>query len=80
MITTSHTDTKTSFHIIIDKLINNKQLMFETNIKGKENSAWDLCNELIKLNKDYENKIDTSVYTTDREFRTIYSNKTIGVN
>ena len=76
MITTSHTDTKTSFHIVIDKVLNNKQLMFETNIKGKENSAWDLCNELIKLNKEYETKIDASVYTTDREFRTIYSNKT----
>jgi len=76
MITTSHSNIKISFHIIINKIINNKQLVFETNIKGNENSAWDLCNELSKLNKDYETKIDSSVYTTDREFRTIYSNKT----
>lgn len=76
LISSSHSINKISFHIVINKIIDNKEVRYETNIKKQENSAWDLYNELIKLDTNYENKLDKSVYTTDREFRTIFSNKT----
>jgi hypothetical protein len=75
MISNAHSDKKVSFHIVIDHKIKKKTLVFETNRKGIKNSAWDLYFALISLNTDYQNVLDGSVYTTDREFRAIYSNK-----
>jgi len=79
MISTSHKINRTvklSFHIIIDQKDDSGQLVFRTNRKGYNDSASDLCMALIELDrKYYEKKVDQSVYTLDREFRTIYSNK-----
>jgi len=79
MISTSHKINRTiklSFHITIDRKDDSGQLVFRTNRKGYNDSAADLCIALIELDqKFYEKKIDQSVYTLDREFRTIYSNK-----
>lgn len=71
-VTEAHNDTKFSFHLVITT---NKQLLFKTNKKKENNSAWDLFIALIELNDSYKNKIDGSVYSLDREFRTIYSTK-----
>jgi len=76
MITSSHSDTKISFHIVIDHLINNKNIVYETNVKGCKASAYDLYASLIEHKSEYYySKIDGLVYTLDREFRTIFSNK-----
>lgn len=79
MITTSHKisgSTKLSFHMVIDCRDNGYHLVYRTNRKGYTDSAWDLCVALIESDpKYYEKKIDQSVYTLDREFRTLYSNK-----
>jgi len=79
MITTSHKisrSTKLSFHLVIDCQVNGQQLVYRTNRKGYNDSAWDLCVALIESDPNYyEKKIDQSVYTLDREFRTLYSNK-----
>jgi hypothetical protein len=75
LILTSHSIKKASFHIIIDHIIDKQCVMFETNKKGFKNSAWDFCYALFNYDKSYENVLDKNVYTTDREFRTIYSNK-----
>lgn len=79
MITTSHKisrSTKLSFHLVIDCNDNGQHIVYRTNRKGYNDSAWDLCVALIESDpKYYEKKIDQSVYTLDREFRTIYSNK-----
>ena len=76
MIATSHSVKKASFHVVIDKTINNKTLGFRTNRKGFPESAWDLWVALTDLDESYEESLDGAVYTTDREFRLIYSNKT----
>ena len=69
-ITEACSDEKFSFHIIITT--KNPTLVFNTNRKRCNNSAWDLFQAL----KDkYSNIIDESVYSLDREFRTIYSTK-----
>ena len=75
LILTSHTLTKASFHIIIDKLINNRTYVYRTNKKNCANSAWDLYIALVEHNNIYTSILDSSVYSTDREYRTIYSNK-----
>lgn len=75
MISSSHSKDKVSFHIVIDKLFGRKTVAFRTNRKGVPESAWDLWVALIEHNKKYEKMIDGNVYTTDREFRTIYSSK-----
>lgn len=75
MISTSHSDVKVSFHVVIDHIIDGKTLVFRTNRKGVPESAWDLYYALITFDPDYVNVIDGNVYTTDREFRAIYSNK-----
>lgn len=71
----SHGDDKVSFHVIIHALVNNKLLVFNTNRKKEKNSSWDFYHALTKLNTIYEERIDGNVYTLDREFRSIYSNK-----
>jgi hypothetical protein len=76
MIASSHSDVKVSFHVVINKIIDGTTVTFHTNLKTEHGSAWDLCKELLKKDKNYINKIDEAVYTTDREFRAIYSNKT----
>ena len=76
MISTSHSSSKVSFHVVIDKIIGKKTLGFRTNRKGCPESAWDMYIALIELDKSYENVLDGTVYTTDREFRVLYSNKT----
>ena len=76
MISQSHSSTKVSFHVVIDKTINDKTVAFRTNRKGYPESAWDLWTTLIEYDKSYASVIDGSVYTTDREFRVIFSNKT----
>ena len=75
LISTSHSRTKVSFHIVINKYIDDKLIVYETNKKGFHNSAWDLYYALINKNANYKGRIDESVYSTDREFRTLYSNK-----
>ncbi|VBB17630.1 putative helicase [Yasminevirus sp. GU-2018] len=76
MISTSHSSKKVSFHVVIDKMIGRKTLAFRTNRKGCPESAWDLLIALIEHDPAYEDVLDGNVYTTDREFRVIYSNKT----
>jgi hypothetical protein len=75
MIATSHSATKTSFHVVIDKLIDGNIVGYKTNCRGFADSAWDLWIALIEHNTIYKDVIDKSVYSTDREFRTIFSNK-----
>ena len=76
MISSSHSISKVSFHVVIDKHIDNKTVSYQTNKKGYSDSAWDLLIALIAHDVSYENVLDGSVYTTDREFRVIYSSKT----
>lgn len=75
MITCSHSDFKVSFHVVVDRVIDGNTLVFRTNLRTQEHSAWDFCYALIRKDDNYFGKIDESVYTTDREFRTVYSNK-----
>lgn len=75
LISTSHSTTKVSFHIVINKYIDDNLVVYETNKKGYSNSCWDLWIALVEHNSNYKNIIDESVYSTDREFRTLYSNK-----
>jgi hypothetical protein len=74
-ISESHSEKKISFHIVISKCLEDKtQIGFETNRKGYKNSAWDLWKALSEMSK-YSDKLDEAVYSKDREFRSIYSNK-----
>ena len=75
MIATSHSDKKTSFHVVIDKIINNGTVGYKTNRRGFADSAWDLWIALVEHNEMYKEVVDKSVYSTDREFRAIFSNK-----
>ena len=75
MIATAHSNSKTSFHAVIDKLIDGKTVGYKTNCRGYTGSAWDLWIALIEHNEIYKDVIDKSVYSTDREFRAIFSNK-----
>lgn len=75
LISSSHSKTKVSFHIVINRYIDNKLLVYNTNKKGYKNSAWDLWRALVDINQKYKDVIDESVYSIDREFRTLYSNK-----
>lgn len=77
LILSSHSNIKISFHIIINKIINKHTLVYRTNIKNTNNSAWDLYIALINHNEIYKKILDGSVYSTDREYRTIYSNKSM---
>jgi hypothetical protein len=61
---------------VIDKKINGKTIGFRTNRKGFPESAWDVWYALTEYDNIYNNILDKSVYTIDREFRTIFSNKT----
>ena len=75
-ISSSHGDTKVSFHIVITHVTKNKYIAYRTNRKKTTNSAWDLYVALLQLDeKYYKDKIDESVYSLDREFRAIYSTK-----
>lgn len=76
MISSSHSASKVSFHIVINKIINGKTVTYRTNRKCHPESAWDLWVALIETDSMYDDVLDGAVYTTDREFRTIYSNKT----
>ena len=71
-ITQAHSNTKYSFHLVITS---NIQLLFKTNKKKENNSAWDLYIALTEIDNNYIHKIDGSVYSSDREFRAIYSTK-----
>ena len=76
LISTSHGDDKTSFHVVVTHLIDNKYLAYNTNRKKQSNSAWDLYLALTELdNNYYKDRLDESVYSLDREFRAIYSTK-----
>jgi hypothetical protein len=75
LISSSHSKTKVSFHIVINKCIDNKLVVYKTNRKGYSNSNWDLWLALVEHNNYYKKIIDESVYSMDREFRTLYSNK-----
>jgi len=76
LIASSHSKEKVSFHVIIDHHIKGKSIVYRTNRKGYPESAWDLWMAMIEYDKSYDNIIDKNVYTTDREFRAIFSNKT----
>jgi hypothetical protein len=76
LILNSHAESKVSFHVIINKYYNGKTVAYRTNLKSHPESAWDLWCALTEKNKKYIKVLDESVYTTDREFRTLYSNKT----
>jgi hypothetical protein len=76
MITSSHSAKKTSFHVVINKIINGKTVGYRTNCKGLPESAWDLWLALTEHDDAYSDVLDGAVYTTDREFRAIFSNKT----
>jgi hypothetical protein len=76
MIASSHSDDKVSFHVVINKVIDGSTVSFHTNLRTEHGSAWDLCDALIEKDEDlYIDKIDETVYSTDREFRAIFSNK-----
>ncbi len=78
LILTSHSIEKSSFHLIINKEYDDgSTLVYKTNRKGYQNSAWDLWVALVELDEAYyEHRLDESVFSLDREFRAIYSNKT----
>jgi hypothetical protein len=75
MVSTSHSSKKVSFHIVINSVIDGNTVAFRTNKKNCSDSAWDLYIALIEYDKSYESTLDGAVYTTDREFRMLYSNK-----
>ena len=76
MISSSHSVQKVSFHVVINKVIDGATVTFHTNLRTESGSAWDLCDALIEKDEEaYLNKLDEAVYTTDREFRAIFSNK-----
>ena len=76
MITKSHSTSKVSFHVVITKTYSdNSCLVYRTNKKGLDCSAWDFYVGMISLDSKYKSVIDETVYSLDREFRTIYSNK-----
>ncbi len=75
LISQSHRNNKISFHITINLIIDNQYYAYQTNRSKRQQSAWDLYLALIDHNQDYKNKIDPSVYSLDREFRTLYSSK-----
>jgi hypothetical protein len=76
MISSSHSDKKVSFHVVVNKIIDGSTVSFHTNLRTEHGSAWDLCNALIEKDEDnYLDRLDEAVYTTDREFRAIFSNK-----
>lgn len=53
-----------------------RQIVFKSNLKSSpEVSAYDLYKSLIDMEPNYVDFIDGAVYTKDREFRTIYSQK-----
>ena len=74
-ITQAHKDkVKYSFHLTITT--KDKLLVYKTNRKRENDSAWDLYIALVDKDKEYyENKIDGAVYSLDREMRCIYSTK-----
>jgi hypothetical protein len=76
MLSSSHSEKKVSFHVVINKMIGNKTVAYRTNRKAQPESAWDLWLALIEHDESYEDVLDGAVYTTDREFRVIFSNKT----
>lgn len=76
LISTSHSKNKVSFHVVVDKEINGKTVAYRTNRKGLPESAWDLWVALVEHDESYEEVNDEAVYSTDREFRALYSNKT----
>jgi hypothetical protein len=65
---------KLSYHFIISTKDN--QVLFKTNRKELEHSAYHLAKALYDKNPKYKEMVDLSVYTTDREMRTINSYKT----
>jgi hypothetical protein len=75
MVSTSHSNNKISYHVVINKIVDGKTYAYMTNKKDYENSAYDLYIALTGYNGIYSNIIDKTVYSIDREFRTIYSYK-----
>lgn len=75
LIASSHSNVKASFHVIIDESINNETVAYKTNRKGLPDSAWDLWMGMITYNNKYKTILDETVYSLDREFRAVYSNK-----
>jgi hypothetical protein len=76
LIASSHSTNKTSYHIVIDHVIDGAHMVYRTNRKHHMDSAWDLWVGLVEQDPAYNDTIDRAVYTTDREFRAIFSNKT----
>ena len=74
-VATSTKDTHISYHVIINAMYYGKLIIFDNNLKTKENSAYSLCHYLLEKYSKYVGKLDTNVYTNDREFRMIYSCK-----
>jgi hypothetical protein len=78
-ISSSHSTQKISFHVVIThKIIYKKQektLVYKINKKKFQDSAWDLYLRLIEHDRRYTDILDEAVYSTDREFRALYSNK-----
>lgn len=72
-ITEAHSETKISFHLVITT--KEYQLLYKTNVKKENNSAYDLYSALVENNHNYEKKLDGCVYSKDREMRCIYSTK-----
>lgn len=75
LITKAPKQNKTSYHVTINCIIKNKYIAFATNRCDMDNSAWDLYVALVESDNEYLKKIDKSVYSRDREMRTIYSTK-----
>lgn len=71
----SEKELKISFHVIINEKINDKQIVYKTNKIQHTDSAYDLCHALNEISDMYDDKIDDKVYTFEREFRTLNSNK-----
>jgi len=81
LVLSSSADNLKSYHVIINANINGKgealgkTLVFENNVRDKENSAYSLCYYLMKKSSDYITKLDWRVYSIDREFRMPYAYK-----
>jgi hypothetical protein len=75
LISSAHSNEKVSFHVVINCIFNNNYLVYKTNRKDEEGSAWDLYKALVESDSDYKNKIDESVFSLDREMRALYSTK-----
>ena len=54
LISECHRDDKISFHVVINSIINGKYMVYQTNRKREQKSAWDLYTALVKEDENYK--------------------------